>query len=121
LSAPDIEKMRKELFAVSINDEETRQTIKETYMKYGVILEPHGAVAWAGLMHYRKLNDKPDLAISIETAHPAKFPEEITKIIGIEPELPPSLQDLDKKKEDYSSIPKDYNQFKKILLEKFGR
>jgi len=121
ISAPNFEKMRKELFAVSIDDEETRQTIKETYMKHGVILEPHGAVAWAGLMHYRKLNDKPDLAISIETAHPAKFPEEITKIIGLEPELPPSLQDLDKKKEDYSSIPKDYNQFKKILLEKFGR
>ena len=117
---PDLEKMRKEMFTISINDDETRRTIKETYEKYRMLLEPHGAVAWAGLMQYRKANKKPELAISIETAHPAKFPEEITKITGIEPAPPPSLKDLDKKKEDYSSIKKDYNQFKKILLEKFS-
>ncbi len=116
---PDMERMRKEMFAVSINDDETRKTIKETYEKYKTLLEPHGAVAWAGLMQYRKTNEKPDLAISIETAHPAKFPEEITKITGIEPELPPSLQDLDKKKENYLSIAKGYDTFKKILADKF--
>jgi threonine synthase len=85
-----------------------------------VILEPHGAVAWAGLIRYLKTGEKPDLAISIETAHPAKFPEEITKILGIEPEIPPSLLDLDKKEEHYLSIDKDYNQFKKILTDKFS-
>ena len=120
LSSPDIDKMRKELFSVSINDDETRRTIKEAYENHGVILEPHGAVAWAGLIRYLKTGEKPDLAISIETAHPAKFPEEITKILGIEPEIPPSLLDLDKKEEHYLSIDKDYNQFKKILTDKFS-
>lgn len=116
---PDIERMRKEMFAVGINDDETRKTIKETYEKYNVILEPHGAVAWAGLMYYLNSGEKPNLAISIETAHPAKFPEEITKIMGIEPDMPPSLADLDKKEEHYLSINNDYNQFKKLLIEKF--
>jgi threonine synthase len=120
LAAPDIEAMRKEMFSVSINDDETRKTIKETYENHGLILEPHGAVAWAGLMRYLTSGEKPPLAISIETAHPAKFPEEITKILGIEPKIPPSLSDLDKREENYLSIENDYNQFKKIVAEKFS-
>lgn len=120
LSQPDIERMRKEMFAKSIDDDETRKTIKETYQNYGVMLEPHGAVAWAGLMRYLNTGERPKLAISIETAHPAKFPEEIIKITGVEPELPPSLRDLDEKQEHYLSIKNDYNQFKEILLDRFG-
>ncbi|MEO0206465.1 MAG: threonine synthase, partial [candidate division WOR-3 bacterium] len=119
LSQPDIERMRNEMFAVSIDDDETRKTISETYEKYGVMLEPHGAVAWAGLMRYLNSHEKPKLAISIETAHPAKFPEEIMKITGVEPPLPPSLCNLDKKVEYYLSIENDYKQFKNILIEKF--
>lgn len=120
LLMPDIELMRKELFSVSIDDDETRRTIQETYENHGVILEPHGAVAWAGLIRYLKTDENPDLAISIETAHPAKFPEEITKILSIEPKIPPSLADLDKREEHYVSIDKDYNQFKEILTDKFS-
>ena len=116
---PDVEAMRREMHAVSIDDAETRRTIKETYVKHEVVLEPHGAVAWAGLMRYLASGNKADFAVSIETAHPAKFPEEITKIIGIDPALPPSLADLDKKKEIYISIENQYGQFKKFLLEKF--
>jgi len=118
-SMPDIERMRADLFATSINDDETRKTIKDAYGQHGVVLEPHGAVAWAGLERYLKTCGKPDLAISIETAHPAKFPEEITKILGVEPEIPFSLRGLDNKEERYLSIDKDYDQFKKILIEKF--
>ena len=47
-------------------------------MSHGVLLEPHGAAGWAGLMQYFKdfpADDNPDqLAVSLETAHPAKFP-----------------------------------------------
>ncbi len=49
---PDMELLRRELYAVSITDAETRQTIKEAYQKYGTLLEPHGAVGFAGLMKY---------------------------------------------------------------------
>ncbi len=116
---PDLEAMRREMHALSIDDTETRRTIKETYIRHKVVLEPHGAVAWAGLTRFLASGKNAGLAVSIETAHPAKFPEEITKIIGIEPALPPSLAGLDKKKEEYLSIENDYDAFKKFLLEKF--
>jgi len=117
---PDMERMHQDIFAVSIPDEETRAAIKETYEKYQTVLEPHGAVAWAGLMRYLADGGKPELAVSIETAHPAKFPEEITRLIGIDPALPPSLAQVEKKPEQCQPMDKDYGQFKKILLEKFA-
>ncbi len=49
LKQPDMDAMRRDLYAVSISDEQTRATIKETYERHSVILEPHGAVGWSGL------------------------------------------------------------------------
>ncbi len=45
LLLPDLEQMRRELFAISIDDEETRRTIQQAWEKDHVLLEPHGAVA----------------------------------------------------------------------------
>jgi threonine synthase len=68
--APDMDRMRRDLYAVSISDDETRAAIKDAHERYGVIMEPHGAVAWAGLERF--LGEHPDLAdvpaVSIETA-----------------------------------------------------
>ena len=118
----DLEDLRDNIFAISINDEKTRETISEAYKKYKLLLEPHGAVGWAGLEHFLKLNkeiDNPDqLFISLETAHPAKFPEEINKIIGIDPELPPSLQNIEEKEESYLKMDNNYIDFKNYLLSK---
>ncbi|MBW2649154.1 MAG: threonine synthase, partial [Deltaproteobacteria bacterium] len=49
---PDIETIRKNIYSVSISDEETKKCIKKTYERYSVILEPHGAVGWRGLEAY---------------------------------------------------------------------
>ena len=118
---PVFEQMRRELYPVSINDEETRATIVETYQKYGVMLEPHGAVGWAGLMRFVKLGYRPRLAISVETAHPAKFPDEVMRLLGVEPKLPPSLAGLDTKPELYEQGPNDYAWFRDFLTGKFPK
>jgi len=117
---PNMAAVRRDIYATSVDDESTRATIKGTYEKYKTVLEPHGAVAWAGLMRYWESGAQPQLAVSIETAHPAKFPEEITKLIGVDPALPPSLAGLDHKQEQYQSMGMDYSQFKEILAKKFS-
>ena len=63
------------------------------------MLEPHGAVGWTGLERYLESHpeDKALTAISLETAHPAKFPDELLAITGIEPKVPPSLVGLEDK------------------------
>ena len=119
---PDMEQMRRDLYAVSISDDETRATIKTAYEQHGVILEPHGAVGWAGLQRY--LQDNPaaagTLAVSVETAHPAKFPEEIQATINVTPEVPPSLQGIEDKPEQYPTMPAEYEPFRDLLKERFA-
>jgi threonine synthase len=119
----DLELMRKELYSVSISDALTRQTIRETWETCNVLLEPHGAVGWAGLKTYLqddgKDTDKEQLFISLETAHPAKFPEEINRLLGFDPQLPPSLQGIEDKEEHFGTILNDYQEFKNLLIMKY--
>jgi len=141
---PDMERLRRDIYAVSIDDNRTRQSIRNAYKRHGVILEPHGAVGWAGLQHYLSLaphaspTDQPSgafveggdpdepysegapLCVSIETAHPAKFPEEIENMIGLVPETPPSLEGLDDRPEEYPVMEPEYEAFRDFLVGKFG-
>jgi len=119
----NLEQMRKELYAVSIDDECTRTTISQAYRSYGLLLEPHGSVGWAGLLEYLKRhpgeNSPGQLCVSLETAHPAKFPEEIQKILSVIPPVPPSLEGIDQKSEYVAEIQHDYNTFKNYLIDTF--
>ena len=118
---PDFAALRRDVYSTSVDDAGTRQAIKDAWAKYKTILEPHGAVGWAGLERYLatlSTNASP-LAISIETAHPAKFPEEIQRLLGVDPPLPPSLAGLDAKPEHYEKGPNDYGWFKEFLQRVF--
>ncbi len=112
---PDMKKLRKDFASFSITDEEVAKTIKKFYMKYKRLLEPHGAVGWCALEKYMK-NNKIDLAVSLETADPAKFPDEINRLLGIKPKIPKSIAKLSNKHEHFEVIEKDYKKFKKLLL-----
>jgi threonine synthase len=120
LEAPDVVKLKRDMCATSISDADTKLTIKKIYESHGVILEPHGSVGWSGLQEYYKNHPLDDnqqqLSVTLETAHPAKFPQEINDILGIDPVLPPSLSSLDGKQEIKVSLGNDYAQFKKYLL-----
>lgn len=112
---PDLSAMREEIYAVSISDEETRQTIREAYSQYKVLLEPHGAVGWAGLVRYLKEFGDWSPAVSLETADPAKFPDEIVRLTGVNPSLPPAMASLDGKEEHYLKMDSSYASLKDYL------
>lgn len=112
---PDLAAMRKDLFAVSITDEETRQTIKEAYRQHKVLLEPHGAVAWAGLLKYLDQCGDWSPCISLETADPAKFPEEIIRATGVNPPLPAAMARLDELEESFEKMDGRYASLKEYL------
>jgi threonine synthase len=121
--APDLALIRNEMYAVEISDEETKATIQEAYENYQLMLEPHGAVGWAGLARYLAeypADDTPDqLCIALETAHPAKFPREIRDILSLNPALPPSLEGLEEKKEVFVRMSNDYEEFKRYLKKNY--
>lgn len=112
---PDLDAMRRYIFSVSVSDEDTRQTIKSVYDRYHVILEQHGAVGWAGLEAYFAKTGDSKLAICLETAHPAKFPEEIKKLLAVNPGLPESMKDLAGREGSAIDMPQDFAAFKRYL------
>lgn len=88
---PDMDTMRRDIFSVGVTNPEHYETMKAVYDRYGVILDPHGAVAWKSLEIYLKgRHDKP--AAVYETADPGKFPVDVEKAIGIVPEPPPGMK-----------------------------
>jgi len=113
---PDRELMRRRIFSIPVSDEETRATIVAAWREHRLLLEPHGAVGWKGLMAYRERQGDGSPAISIETAHPAKFPEEIESLLGIKPPLSPSLQGLDEREGSPVKLENNYEAFKAYLL-----
>ena len=90
---PDLAAMRRDLFSSSVSDDRTRAALKDFWDKYQLLLEPHGAVAWQGFLDWlavEPLGDAP--AVIVETANPAKFPEEIEKMMTWSPDVPPTME-----------------------------
>ena len=97
--------------------------ISDAYKEHKLLLEPHGSVGWAGLQRFLKEHQEYDnseqLCISLETAHPAKFPEQIREILNFDPALPTSLEGIEEKEESYDKIENKYETFKAYLKEKY--
>lgn len=113
---PDMQAIRRDLYAVCITDEETRLTIKETYCRHKALLEPHGAVGWAGLMKYLQECGDWSPCVSLETADPAKFPDEIVRLTGMNPPLPKPMARLDEYEEHFGKLDGDYASLKQYLV-----
>ena len=120
---PDIREIRKRIFSVSVSDEETKKTIRRVYEQHRVLLEPHGAVGWRGLELYLESCRGPVAwpCVSLETAHPAKFPDEIVGLLGITPEVPQSMRDLEKRTGEPVELPADYGRLRAFLLDTLKR
>lgn len=123
LQDADMEKMRSDIWSTGVSNEATRSAISAAWEKFGLLLEPHGAVGWEGLMRYLAIHPDEDqpgtLAVSLETAHPAKFPEEIKSILHFDPELPHSLTGLEDKSENFHKMKNDYLSFKNFLTSNY--
>ena len=116
---PDLDRMRRDLYSTSVSDARTREAIRAAWERHRLLLEPHGAVGWRGLEDYlavEPLGGSP--AVVLETAHPAKFPDEIVALLGFAPDVPPALAALEQCPEDYDRLEVDYESFRNYLLER---
>ncbi len=111
--------IRGDIFAVSVSDDETRDTIKRVYDEFGVVLEPHGAVGWRGVEMFREGFGNKGKVVCIETAHPAKFPHEVIEATGVDVEVPLSISRVEGKKEIVDALGVDYLGFREYLLNRF--
>jgi threonine synthase len=116
---PDLAAMRRDLFSSSVSDQRTRETIREVWNQYELLLEAHGAVAWRGFLDWQAHEPLDGLpAVVLETANPAKFPEEIEETIGFAPDVPPAMTAAIRLPEDFDRLGANYENFRSYLLQR---
>jgi threonine synthase len=116
---PDLVAMRRDIFSTSVSDARTVAGIQDFWNKFQLLLEPHGAVAWQGFLDWNAMEPLGDApAVIVETANPAKFPEEVEKVVGWPPDVPPAMTAAIQLPEDFDRMGADYDAFKTYLLKK---
>lgn len=119
---PNMRELREETSAYCISDAETDRIIRQFYDEFHQVgllhstLEPHGAVAWGAAKKYRWETGYNGKIITLETAHPGKFPERIEKIGIRGVVLPKCLARLvDKPHGRYYHVENDYSSAKELI------
>jgi threonine synthase len=88
---PQVLSNMREVFAgVSVSEDATSSTIRDTLRETGILIDPHTAVAVAGALHARPASQADPLII-VSTAHPAKFPDAVTAASGASPTPPQAV------------------------------
>jgi len=119
---PDLAAMRRDIFSTSISDERTVAGVRDVWDHFQLLLEPHGSVAWQGFQDWtaaEPLGTSP--AVIVETANPAKFPEEVEKVVGWAPDVPTNMLASLRLPEDFDRMDADYGKFKNYLLARHAR
>lgn len=103
--------MKSRISGAWFNDDETRAAIREVKSIHGYDIDPHGAVAWLAARKWRSTH--PDSAtISLETAHPSKFPDVMEAELGKDViEVPERLAILANREKVATKLSKDQAQF----------
>ena len=114
LENDELKKIRENFSAEKINDADTLRIIKDFFINYGFILDPHTATA-VGASYKVKNNSK---TIVLGTAHPYKFLETIKLAIGKNVDPPKQFSDLSKKIEKFEIIDNKLENLKKYIIEK---
>jgi threonine synthase len=92
-------------------------TIRETYERSGVIVDPHTA---DGLKVGRAHRDSTVPLVCIETALPAKFAETIREALGRDPERPAAYVDLETRSQHCDVVPADAARVKAYIAAHAG-
>lgn len=115
LYANDAKKIKEDIFGTSFSDVATRGAILDVFQKYRYIMDPHGAVAYLGLQDFlNKFNGYT--GIFLETAHPAKFFEEVEKVINKSVPMPDRLTSYLDREKRAILLKNDFLELKNFLL-----
>ena len=100
---------------MSFSDDETRSAIREVKSLFGYNIDPHGAIGWLAARKYREANPGSE-TITLETAHPAKFPDVMDAELGAGTvEVPERLAILANEPKVATALSKDWDGFRAWL------
>jgi threonine synthase len=113
----DNDELKRQITGYTYNDDDTLKAIQEVFDKYNYVVCPHTAIAWKALKAYQQEHRATDTAgVFLSTAHPCKFPDVFTAEIAKKIDTPAQVAELDKKESHAVSLGKDFEGFKRYLL-----
>lgn len=107
--------MAQDIVGLSVDEQETANTMRHCYSQWQYMLDPHGAVALSALRSARSKHHF-DLGIFLETAHPAKFVEVVESTVGTPVTIPERLAICLAKPRLAIPLKANYEALKKQLL-----
>ena len=97
--------MRNMVFPASVDDQATVKAMEQAWKEYGLILDPHGAVAFGAAREYLKSPENADShVVVLATGHPAREAALVEKVTGQRVALPEKLQRLKQSSEPLAII-----------------
>ncbi len=109
----DPDRLRSLVTGVSVDDDETKDSIATVYERTGYVLDPHTAVAYRALERQDGSPEGPSVVLA--TAHPAKFPDVVERAIGREVPLPEGIASVMEAEEHMDEIPADLEALARAL------
>ena len=98
------EKMREWVWGTTVSNESTLERMAQVYQTYGYLADPHTSVGLEAVERYRAKTGDPAPVIALSCAHPAKFPEAVTKALGIPGPKEEALEALWQQETDVKTI-----------------
>ncbi len=114
LNLDELKKIKENFAAEKINDSQTLRIIKDFFVNYGFILDPHTATA-VGASYKIKNKSK---TIVLGTAHPYKFLDTIKLAIGKNVDPPKQFFNLSEKIEKFEIIDNKLKDIKNYIIDK---
>ncbi len=112
-SENQIKRMQQDFASAYTTNNEILTTIRDFYKQTGYILDPHTA---CGVNAIKLLGtDKHAIDICLATAHPAKFPEAVSKAIGFTPKEPEGIKQLKHLKKNFIEIQNSAEKVKEFI------
>lgn len=116
-----VDRMRRNVWSCSVDDAETRRTIRDAYDRCGYLFDPHGAVGFAAAEAYSRTHPGDEPIVVLATAHPAKFRETIASILGVAPPLPEWCRHwTDRPVRAVALADTHYDTFRELLLRRLA-
>ena len=117
ITKDQLEKINNLFSAYMISDEETLEIINKVYTDYNYILDPHSAIGYGAAQKALDNNiiSKDMSVISLACAHPAKFPEIISKSINVMPKKPFHLENIMSSKEYFNIMDPSINDVQNFI------
>jgi threonine synthase len=112
-----LKKFRENFLSGSVTEREIENTMNSVLKDCGELICPHTAI---GVNVAKKENSfiNDTTMITLATAHPAKFPDAVTKFTGRAPVLPSRYSELFSRKEVMISVNNSVDQIQRIISER---